>query len=248
MTSEEKREKYLAEENLLNLHKMVVDIYWFTVPSVRDEYLNWEEMNWKMSSYMKQMSNVVAQKLRDMIQQDKRLPMGTKFDDSRVSVPGIFAPKSIFYVTLPGKPWDCTYDTREINIFVNQSCTSNRFGIIPCTIEAGVRKGKKIELYDPKMKWSQCEKIELFSETFDQVMETLVLVASFDSFVDLHDYEVKKVEECRSKSMRGYLPPWEKPSNIRENIGANTRACTTTLSLTKSQKRRLREKRNRNSN
>jgi len=293
LTSDQKRERYLANEEMIDLHKMVVDMYWFTVPSERKEYNNWDTMSFHMSQYANQMSNVVAQKLRDMIKQDPRLPVGTTFNDPRVSVPGIFATQSIFYVTLPGKPWssseranplsggssseranplsggssseganplsggsssegakrlsrgDDQCETREINIFVSQRCTYNRFGIVPCSLdEKGERTAKMLQRYslkeDPHGNYT--ERLEMFSETFDQVMEKLVLLASFESFADLHEYELKRLEveaQQQRKSTQSYVPRWEK-----EETETSAKIPTESSPLSRSQKRRLREKRN----
>ena len=195
-----------------------------------------------MSQYANKMSNVVARELRSMIQQNSRLPLGTKFDDQRVSVPGIFTTQSIFYVTLPGSPWDSQYEGREINIFVSQSCTSNRFGIVPCTLdENGKRVAKMQHLLRPgEARHEECtEKFELFCETFDEVMDQLVRLASFDSFADLHECELQKIENQRNKPSPYRGPRWEKVEESAPPVASSVD------SLSRSQKRRLREKRNR---
>lgn len=247
LTSEEKRKRYYANKELINLHEMVVKIYWFTVPSERKEYGDeWQDMSCDMSRYMKLMSNVVAQQLRDMIEQDSRLPSGTLINDRRVSVPGIWATESIFYVTLPGKPWDSKYETREINIFVSQRCTSNRFGIVPCTLDKkGERIAKMFQRCPPEADpHGECiDRFEMFFGTFDEIMEAIVRLASFESFEALHDYEFKKMEAERLKQKKlPYIPSWETETDAKVATLSGQKG---TSSLSRSQRRRLREKKNR---
>lgn len=188
------------EQEILRLHGLVVGMYWFTVPNERKEYLGiWEPMQTRMVQYAHMMNNAVAQKLYDLIKQDPRLPVGTKFDP----MPEIHAAKSVIYITLPGKSWveENETKTREIYISVTKRCTINRFSIVPCIVDKkGTRIAKtfqssvlpKTEDDDIDETFIEPEKIKLLAKTFDDVMETLVLLASFESFADLNNHMLEK--------------------------------------------------------
>jgi hypothetical protein len=220
LTINVQNERSRKEREMIKLHELVVGIYWYIDSNERKEYcpVVWEPMVHHMVQCAYIMNKSVAQKLSDLIRQDPRLPVGTTFTDSMypVSNPGINGTKSIFYITLPGKPWDIEENghpnPREIYISVSKHYTVNPFRIVPCTVDAtGARVAKTFqprftEKTDVSIGLSreikeegeiddtpvEHEKIKLLAKTFNDVMELIVLLASFESFAELNDLMLEK--------------------------------------------------------
>jgi hypothetical protein len=221
-----------AEDEILTLQKLIVSMYYFIIPSQRIEYPNWDDMSTNISIYLPEITLDATRKLFHLVKMHPRLPLGTKMDDQRVSMPGFFATMAIFYVSLPGKPWNDQYPTREINISLSQRCTSNRFGISICTLVLGVRHVCKISLdpnYTGQIPPTHGYDMEIFCETIAELMSKLNYLAKIDSFEDLYADEVKRHLDARKNNMinMNSFPPPQK-------------------GISSSQKRRTRRNKNKN--